>query len=95
MFKRVAEDSSSILHFSVEFIPHMVDCLLVASRQHQQPTKHMKSYKLENDSTTGYLEENKPFPIPEPPMWLGMSLAALLGGIFVSLIIVFYHILHP
>ena len=54
----------------------------------------MKSYKLENDNTTGYLEENKPFPIPEPPMWLGMALAALLGGIFVSLIIVLYHITH-
>ena len=56
----------------------------------------MKSYKLENDNTTGYMEEkdNRPFPIPEPPMWLGMALAALLGGIFVSLIIVLYHITH-
>lgn len=61
-----------------------------------QPTKHMKSYKLESTSTTGYMEEHadKPFPIPEPPMWLGMALAALLGGIFVSLIIVLYHITH-
>ncbi len=42
MFKRVAEDSSSILHFSVEFIPRMVDCLLVASRRRQPPTEQMK-----------------------------------------------------
>jgi len=41
VFKRVAEDSSSILHFSVEFIPHMWDCLLVASRQ-RRPTNQMK-----------------------------------------------------
>ena len=56
----------------------------------------MKSYKLENDNTTGYMEEqqDKPFFIPEPPWWLGMCLAALLGGIFVSLIIVLYHITH-
>jgi hypothetical protein len=39
-------------------------------------------------------QDNRPFPIPEPPMWLGMALAALLGGIFVSLIIVLYHITH-
>jgi hypothetical protein len=35
VFKRVAEDSESFfrfLHFSVEFIQRMVDCLLVASR---------------------------------------------------------------
>jgi hypothetical protein len=42
VFKRVAEDSSSILHFSVEFIPRMWDCLLVASRRHQQPTEPTK-----------------------------------------------------
>ena len=59
-----------------------------------QPTKYMKSYKLENDNTTGYLDENKPFPIPEPPMWLGMGLAALLGGIFVAAIIVLYELTH-
>jgi hypothetical protein len=44
VFKRVAEDSSSILHFSVEFIPHMWECLLVASRhtnnQQNQPMKN-------------------------------------------------------
>jgi hypothetical protein len=39
VFKRVAADSSSILHFSVEFIPRMWECLLVASRRHQQPTE--------------------------------------------------------
>jgi len=54
----------------------------------------MKSYKLENDSTTGYLEENKPFPIPEPPLWLGVALGALLGGIFLALIIVLYELTH-
>lgn len=59
----------------------------------------MKSYKLENDNTKGYMEEHpehtdKPFPIPEPPMWLGMALAALMGGIFVSLIIVLYELTH-
>lgn len=56
----------------------------------------MKSYKLENDNTTGYMEEqdNKPFPIPEPPLWLGVALGALLGGIFLALIIVLYHITH-
>ena len=52
-----------------------------------QPTKHMK----ENDNTE---QQDKPFPIPEPPMWLGMALAALIGGIFVSLIIVLYELTH-
>lgn len=55
----------------------------------------MKSYKLE-DQGIGYMEEqaDKPFPVPEPPLWLGMSLAALLGGIFVAAIIALYHMTH-
>lgn len=53
-----------------------------------QLTKHMK----ENDNTEQ--QDNRPFPIPEPPMWLGMALAALMGGIFVSLIIVIYELTH-
>lgn len=35
-----------------------------------------------------------PLPLPEPPLWLGMALAALLGGIFVAGIIVLYHLTH-
>ena len=75
----------------------MWECLLVASRQRNQPTTHMKSYQLENDSTTGYMDEqeNKPFPIPEPPLWLGVALGAFLGGTFLAAIIVLYHITHP
>lgn len=66
------------------------------TNNHQQPTKHMKSYKLENDNPTGYMEEqdNRPFPIPEPPLWLGVALGALLGGIFLALIIVLYELTH-
>lgn len=39
-------------------------------------------------------QQDKPCPIPEPPMWLGMALAALLGGIFVAAIIVLYELTH-
>ena len=35
-----------------------------------------------------------PLPLPEPPLWLAMSLAALLGGIFVAGIIVLYELTH-
>jgi hypothetical protein len=35
-----------------------------------------------------------PVPLPEPPLWLGMALAALLGGIFVAGIIVLHHLTH-
>jgi hypothetical protein len=35
-----------------------------------------------------------PLPLPEPPLWLAMALAALLGGIFVAAIIVLYELTH-
>lgn len=35
-----------------------------------------------------------PVPLPEPPLWLAMALAALLGGIFVAAIIVLYELTH-
>jgi hypothetical protein len=37
--QRILKLFSVILYFSVELIPHVWDCLLVASRQHQQPTE--------------------------------------------------------
>jgi hypothetical protein len=35
-----------------------------------------------------------PVPLPEPPLWLGIALGALLGGIFVAGIIVLYELTH-
>jgi hypothetical protein len=49
----------------------------------------MKSYRPENKNTLGYLEQN-PLP-PEPPIWLGVCLAALIGAVFIGAIIALHY----
>lgn len=37
---------------------------------------------------------DKPFPIPEPPIWLGACLAALIGAVFIGAIIALHYLTH-